>query len=649
VAVVGDAVPDLILTNNTAQVVTPVVPPDMAVGMTGAPATITVGQTVTYTLNVTNLGPVWATNAALTNTLPANLSLAGVTAPPGVTYTNNGNVLIFNLGFMTNGQTAVVTITATALSLGPAANVGVVGDSLVDSNFANNTAQVVTAVVGPDMALGMTGSPSSVPVGQTVTYTLNVTNLGPVAATGVAITNTLSAGLSLEGVSVPLGTTYSASQNVIIFNLGSMTNGQNAAVSVIATTLTVGKATNSAVVGDSLVDTSPANNSAKVATTITAAPTLFSGLTVVPGVTGVFITWNTADNATSQVDFGLSTASNASYLNPTLTNHHVVMLTGLMPDANYVFQVRSLTAAVAAADVTNGSIVTILNGGPAVLYTTNGTFSTTSSLTFGTADANYAGNGWTIGSLADGIFGSNNYAYVQGVGGNPTASATYTPNIPVAGLYDISVWYPTKPGFFSASTPMIATGTTNAVLASVNQTTNGGGWQPLVTGIYFATGATGNLAIYNDSGDPATSVVANGARWVYEMSQDTPTAASGNVPAWWANFYFGGNVSGAAAGLNGYNYYADYVLGIDPTSGSSQLQFVVTPGPSTNVTVAFAPWQGGRVYQLQSSGTLANPAWVTLTNTPTVNTNDGSGFFTVGQTPATTVFYRLEASLLPTQ
>lgn len=67
------------------------------------------------------------------------------------------------------------------------------------------------------------------------------------------------------------------------------------------------------------------------------------------------------------------------------------------------------------------------------------------------------------------------------------------------------------------------------------------------------------------------------------------------------------------------------------------------------MTVTFAPYQGGRVYQLQSSSTLENPAWMTLTNTPTVNTNDGSGFFTVGQTPGATVFYRLSASLAPNQ
>jgi hypothetical protein len=247
-----------------------------------------------------------------------------------------------------------------------------------------------------------------------------------------------------------------------------------------------------------------------------------------------------------------------------------------------------------------------------------------------------------------GIFGDN-FRYVPGVGGAATASTTYTPNIPVAGLYDVSIWYPVNPGPFSHNTPMVVTGATNVVTVKVDQTVNGGSWQPLVPGVFFTNGTTGNLTIYNDSSDTTTSVVANGARWVYELSQDAPT--NGTVPAWWADFYFGGSVSGAADtdGV-GYSNFAEYVLGADPTSQSGQLQFMVASGPSTNVTVTFAPWQGGRVYSLQCVTNLGNSAWVTLTNAaPALNTNNGSGSFTVGKPARGAAFYRLAVSLLPNQ
>lgn len=364
--------------------------------------------------------------------------------------------------------------------------------------------------------------------------------------------------------------------------------------------------------GDYLVDTSPANNTATVTTTVNPQPPPIANLLVTPGVTGVFITWTTPYNATAQVAYGLTAPTNVSYLNPTLTNRHAVLVTGLLPDTNYVFQARSVTSGV--------------------LATAGGAFSTTSSVTLGTTDANYSGPGWLTSGVADGIFGDN-YRYVQGVGGYPTAFTTYTPNIPAPGLYDVSIWYPTKPGTFSSSTPMIANGGTNAVPVNVDQTINGGSWQPVVTGLYLTNGATGNLNIYDNSGDPTTSVVANGARWVYELSQDAPT--NGTVPAWWSGFYFGTNVSGTnLAKGTGYSYFADYVFGADPTSTavSSQLQFLVTPGSSTNMTVTFSPWQGGRIYQLQSSANPGIAAWVTLTNTPALNTNNGTGFFTFGKT-----------------
>ena len=341
----------------------------------------------------------------------------------------------------------------------------------------------------------------------------------------------------------------------------------------------------------------------------------------------MFITWNTPYAATAQVAYGLSDATNLTYLNPTLTNYHVVLLTGLLPDTNYVFQVRSIT------------------GG--VLATTNGAFFTTNSIILGTTDAGYSGLGWLTGGTAAGIFGDN-YRYVSGVGGAATASTTYAPVIAAAGIYDVSIWYPIKPGSFSANTPMMVTAATNVVAVNVDQTINGGSWQPLATGVFFTNGATGNLTINNDSGDTTTSVVANGARWVYELSQDSST--NGTVPAWWADFYFNGNVSGAADPFGvGYSNFAEYVLGADPTSKSGQLLFTVAPGPSTNTTVSFAPFQGGRIYQIQCATNLVNPAWVTLTNQPAQNPNDGSGFFTVGRSPGKVVFYRLAVSLAASQ
>jgi hypothetical protein len=75
------------------------------------------------------------------------------------------------------------------------------------------------------------------------------------------------------------------------------------------------------------------------------------------------------------------------------------------------------------------------------------------------------------------------------------------------------------------------------------------------------------------------------------------------------------------------------------------------------VTAYFTPYQGGRIYRLQTATNLSNPRWVTLTNLPVLSTNafssaagtftngTGYGVFTVTQPGATQLYYRLAAQL----
>jgi uncharacterized repeat protein (TIGR01451 family) len=598
-------------------VFTAIDPPGLAVAMTALPPLLTVGQMVTNLLTVSNAGPIPVIGLSVCHTLATNLVFTGATLPQG-TFNNNLNVTTFNLGELDPGSNATVSIIAAAQSVGQATNTSWVYDFLDDINYTN---QLVIPVLAPDLALGMVGSPSTLPVGQPVTYTLSVTNLGPVPAAAVGVSNLLPSSLVLTGVTVSQGS-YSTAQNVILCSLGSLTNGQTATVNITATPQSTGKVTNTAVVYDSLVDTNLANNSAQVVTRVTNAPVPFH-LTVNAGITGAFISWDTPYNATAQVAYGLTTAyGNVSWLNPGPATHHVVMLTGLLPDTNYFFQARSITSGL--------------------LSTTNGSFATTSSLIMNTQDASYSGL-WSADNQAAGIFGSY-YQFSVGTAGDKPASATYTPNIPVTGTYDVSLWYPTKAGAAS-NTPVTITGATNAVFTNVNQTIHGGSWQLMAAGMYFAQGAGGTLVIDNNIGGTNNSVVANAVKWAYNVSQDNP--ANGAVPAWWAEFYFGANVAGSAdADGDGYSNYAEYVLGTCPTNSSDHLQFWAGAGASGNVTVTFAPYQGGRVYQLQSTANAANPSWLTLTNTVSATTN-GTGLFTVSNAGGAALFYRLSASQSP--
>ncbi|MGA3179041.1 MAG: hypothetical protein ABSF38_01715 [Verrucomicrobiota bacterium] len=608
----------------TNQVVTPIIPPVLTLTMTGTPSLIAIGQTVTNEVNITNVGTIPAYALTLAEVLSTNLALEGVTIQ-GVSgdLSTNQNTIGCEIHELDPGQFTSISFTSLGLSNGRATN-----SATLFANFSSNyTAQVVTPIDAPTMFLSMTGTPTSLPVGQPVTYNLSVENLGPVPAYGVIVTDALPAGLSLSGVTLTQGS-YSNLLNVVYCNIGSMAMDQVVTLHITAIVQTAGSVSNTGYVSaNSGPNPVPKDGHASVTTVITNAPQPYN-LAVVPGVTSAFITWNTPYGATDQVEYGLTTTNESpSFLNTNLNTRHVVLLTGLLPDTNYYFQARSVTSGL--------------------LATTNGSFATVSSLTLGTGDAAYSaedGAKWLADAAATGIYPTNiigsDYYYTFGVTGNPTAWATYTPNIPTAGTYDVYIWYPGRPSV-SSNTPVIITGSTNAVYASVNQTVNSGSWQLLAPSVYYASGTTGSVVIYNNSQDPTTSVLANAVRWSYDLSQDAPT--NGSVPAWWANFYFGGSVSGSAdEDGDGYSNYAEYVLGTDPTSASSFLQFSVTPGSQTN-TVAFAPWQGGRLYQLLCSTNLHN-GWQTLTNTASVTTN-GTGVFNIKEPGATAVFYQLSVAI----
>jgi len=271
-----------------------------------------------------------------------------------------------------------------------------------------------------------------------------------------------------------------------------------------------------------------------------------------------------------------------------------------------------------------------------ILYSASGSFTTVNTLILNTIDAFYVGT-WMEGSISmPGIYGSyfNDADTTQY---NPTASATYSPSILTPGLYNVFTWYPTN-STFSTNTQMFVSGATNEIIRSVNQTANGGSWQQLVTNLYFATGMGGNVVVYNDTGETNKLVVANAMKWSYVASQDYPS--NGVPPAWWTAFYAN---SGAAV-----SNYADYVFGMPPNSNPTNVpNFWVGPAPSNAVTVSFAPYQGGRLYQLQSTTNLSAGQWLTLTNQPLWQTNGaGYGVFTITESNALRCFYRLSASVV---
>jgi uncharacterized repeat protein (TIGR01451 family) len=626
IAHIAGPLPDSVPANNTNIYVTLFAGEDLAVAMSASATNVYGGQIVTNIITVSNLGPSANGDVLVSNiftpdwgqltAVSGDWTLASTAVSPG-TYSTNNNILVLNVGPLSSNQSTNIIVSALALATARSGLDTVSVSSLdYDTNPLNNSTNITVAMTAQSISAGISAGPAQ--VGVPLTFTIVVTNFGPSPYGFIVASNTLPADFSsIQVVQSPNPATVTG--NTIVFPVGAVGSNSTATLIFTAVPQSVAPATDTLVV--SCFDYAPSYTSSIVITSAQPSQPI-ENFHVIPAASGAFLVWDTPVSATAQVDYGLTIGygSVSSLSGPS--THHIVLLTGLERDTNYYFD--ALTSESGA------------------LYTTNGTFSTVNTLILNTQDADYSGL-WSASSSGAGIFGTY-YQAANGASSSPTASAAYTPDIPVSGNYDVSIWYPQSTSF-STNTPVYISGATNELFASVNQTLNGGSWQPLATNVYFASGVSGNVVIDNNTGQTNKGVIANGMRWVYDAAQDTPT--NGTLPAWWSNFYFGANAPGSADfDGDGYSNFAEYVFGTDPTDPASKLNFSVTALAGNMVSVNFSPYQGGREYQLLASTNLANPQWLALTNVATMDTN-GNGVFTLTQPSAASGFYRLSAALSP--
>ena len=93
-----------------------------------------------------------------------------------------------------------------------------------------------------------------------------------------------------------------------------------------------------------------------------------------------------------------------------------------------------------------------------------------------------------------------------------TATATYRPNFPNAGLYDVSVWYP-QGGNRATNAPWTISFLGGSTNIPVNQQTNGGGWFLLGTALPFSAGTNGFVQLANNAGP--TLVLADAVKFSF--------------------------------------------------------------------------------------------------------------------------------------
>jgi uncharacterized repeat protein (TIGR01451 family) len=235
-------------------------------------SSILVSNSLTYTINVTNLTGLSLAGAFVTNLLPASVQFVNATQNQGVFSTNNSGV-VFSLGPFPGGGIALLSLTVLPTATGSTTNsVTVAATAITNTASTNVVVQVTNIVIQADLGVTMTGSAQPVITNDWMFYQVTVTDAGPNAAPGVMLTNTLPPGVILEAVS-PASQPFTTAGSNLIFNLGTIPNGGSATLGFTVEPTNAGVLTFSASVGSAAVlDTNTANNSASTNVTVLVYP-----------------------------------------------------------------------------------------------------------------------------------------------------------------------------------------------------------------------------------------------------------------------------------------------------------------------------------------------------------------------------------------
>lgn len=199
---------------------------DLALALSADQIRPDVGDTLTWTLTLTNRGPDAAAGVAVVDTLPAGLAVEAWTAGQGV---YDPTTHLWNVGDLPADAAVsldLATIVPAGLGGSDLTAVAVVAAADVhDRDPANDRAELTLGVSQADLALESWADVAAAGEGDDVLLTLAVHNLGPDAATGVAVVDTLPAGLSYVGHTPPDETFTQQAPGVWRWDVGAVPTG----------------------------------------------------------------------------------------------------------------------------------------------------------------------------------------------------------------------------------------------------------------------------------------------------------------------------------------------------------------------------------------------------------------------------------------
>jgi uncharacterized repeat protein (TIGR01451 family)/CSLREA domain-containing protein len=231
---------------------------DLGITKVAAPATVTAGGNITYTITVANGGPQPAAGVTVTDPLSQGLGLVSTSLGSACA----GTPLVCHLPDLASGASTSFTIVARAPTPGSVTNTATVSGRYGDPNPANDSATAKTTVISArrlaDLKITDKSKQRHARVGDRVTYLLVVRNAGPDTATGVKVIDHPYSGLRI------VGAPRSCSRKRMLHcKIRSLAKGKTLTLRVVALVTHRGRLKNAASVSAVETDPSKKNNKAR--------------------------------------------------------------------------------------------------------------------------------------------------------------------------------------------------------------------------------------------------------------------------------------------------------------------------------------------------------------------------------------------------
>jgi uncharacterized repeat protein (TIGR01451 family)/gliding motility-associated-like protein len=326
------------------------------------------GQSVSYSLTVSNAGPSNSQSIQLTDGVPSEINQVQFSIDGGVNWSNWSSP--YSVGTLNAGSSRQIllrgNLIANAMNGSTLINSASVSSSTPDPNTSNNNSSVAGIVnTRSDMSILKTG-PSTIIAGTKITYSLTVINNGPSYAANISIADAVPSGITNVEYSLNNGNswgTWNGTRNLPVFNFP----GENDILirGDVASGLT-GNLINSATVSTTTNDPVSTNNSSTITTQVngsadlvisktqTISPLKKNGpvnyiLTVLNNGPSDATNITLTDNIDSSIITGVEYNNGSSWVPWTGT----LFIGNILNGATYVLQIRG--------NVTNAALDPVVN------------------------------------------------------------------------------------------------------------------------------------------------------------------------------------------------------------------------------------------------------------------------------------------------